>query len=129
MLTPTRIYIASLLPLVQAGKIKALAHITGGGITENLPRVLPAQLSARVDLNQLRLPNVFAWMMQAGAIPAHEMLTTFNCGVGMVLVVESAQAEAIAASLTRAGETVMTLGTLVPAGAQRVLYEGALCAA
>ena len=126
LLTPTRIYVKSLLPLLDAGQVKALAHITGGGLTENLPRVLPAGLSARIDLSRWTLPPVFAWMQQVGTIPEHEMLTTFNCGIGMILVVAAETAESVQAALAEAGEQVYRMGQLEAADSARVVYEGAL---
>ena len=129
LLEPTRIYVASLLPLLNAGKIKALSHITGGGLTENLPRVLPASLSATIDLSAWKLPPVFDWMQRTGDIPTSEMLRTFNCGLGMILVVAANDAAQVTEQLTAAGETVTRIGTLTAATAERVTYEGALCAA
>jgi phosphoribosylformylglycinamidine cyclo-ligase len=129
LLSPTRIYVKSLLPSLNAGKIKGLAHITGGGLTENLPRVLPANLSANISLDAWKLPPVFTWMQQVGNIPQHEMLLTFNCGIGMILVVSAAEATDVAATLSAAGEEVVQLGTLTEAGSERVSYQGKLCAA
>ena len=88
LLEPTRIYVRELLPLVQAGKIKGLAHITGGGILENIPRVLPGNCHALIDVSQWRLPPVFAYLQQGGSIDAQEMARTFNCGIGMAVIVE-----------------------------------------
>jgi len=88
LLEPTRIYVRELLPLVQAGKIKGLAHITGGGFLENIPRVLPDNCHAVIDVSQWRLPPVFAYLQQGGSIAPQEMARTFNCGVGMAVIVE-----------------------------------------
>lgn len=126
LLTPTRIYVKSLLPLIQAGKILGLSHITGGGLTENLPRVLPASVSAQIDLASWPLPPVFAWMQQVGQITEDEMLRTFNCGIGMILVVAPEHADAVAKALAHAGETVVTLGQLVAPAAERVIYQNHL---
>lgn len=126
LLTPTRIYVKSLLPSLNAGAIKALAHITGGGLTENLPRVLPEGVSAAIDLTSWKLPPVFAWLQEAGDVATDEMLRTFNSGIGMVLVVAKQDALSVRATLEKAGERVVLLGELVPAGATRVLYEGSL---
>lgn len=128
LLSPTRIYVQSLLPILAQGRIKGLAHITGGGLTENLPRVLPAHLSARIDLGAWKLPNIFAWLQRAGNVPEHEMLTTFNCGIGMIAVVAASEAASVTQALADAGEEVFTLGTLTDAGDTRVAYHGALCA-
>lgn len=126
LLSPTRIYVQSLLPLTNAGKIKALAHITGGGLTENLPRVLPANLSANIDLSSWKLPNIFGWMQKVGSIPEHEMLMTFNCGIGMIAVVSADEAADVKAALEKSGEDVYTIGTLTEAGDARVNYSGKL---
>jgi phosphoribosylformylglycinamidine cyclo-ligase len=88
LLEPTRIYVRELLPLVQAGKIKGLAHITGGGLLENIPRVLPGNCHAVIDVSQWQLPPVFAYLQQGGSIDAQEMARTFNCGIGMAVIVE-----------------------------------------
>jgi phosphoribosylformylglycinamidine cyclo-ligase len=128
LLTPTRIYVKSLLPLIQAGSIKALAHITGGGLTENLPRVLPKGVNATINLAAWKLPPVFAWMQEVGNISSEELLRTFNCGLGMIAVVRAAQAEEVTAALTALGETVVTIGSLSTDGAARVSYTGALTA-
>jgi len=126
LLTPTRIYVKSLLPTLNAGKIKALAHITGGGLTENLPRVLPEHLSASIDLTTWKLPNVFAWLQQAGKVPTDEMLRTFNCGIGMVLVVGKDEALEVRAALEKSGERVVLMGEMIPAADTKVVYEGSL---
>ncbi len=105
LLTPTRLYVRSLLPLARAGRIKALAHITGGGLTENVPRVLRKGLSARFDLGAWERPGVFRWLQQTGNITDDEMLRTFNCGLGLVIVVAKAEAGALVADLNAAGET------------------------
>ncbi len=130
LLSPTRIYVKSLLPLTNAGKIKALSHITGGGLTENLPRVLPANLSAQINLDSWKLPHLFEWLRTAaGEIPTHEMLMTFNCGIGMIAVVGASDVEQVTASLTASGEAVSVIGSLIPATDTRVAYTGQLCAA
>ena len=126
LLTPTRIYVRSLLAALRAtGGIKALAHITGGGLTENIPRVLPAGATARIDLNALPVPPVFRWLTGLGAIEEHELLRTFNCGVGMAVVVSAEQAGAVAAALAAEGETVVAIGR-IEEGDRTVAYDGAL---
>ncbi len=110
LLTPTRIYVRSLLRLHQAGLLKAAAHITGGGLIGNLPRVLPEGVVAKLDASRWQLPEVFVWLAQAGGIPPAEMFRVFNCGIGMALVVsDAAQAQSM---LTGLGETVFPIGTL-----------------
>jgi phosphoribosylformylglycinamidine cyclo-ligase len=112
LLTPTRIYVKPLLAAHRAGLVKAAAHITGGGLPGNLPRVLPAGVLAALDARAFAVPPVFAWLAQAGGIAADEMLRVFNCGVGMVVVVAAAQAEAAEALFRTAGETVSRIGVL-----------------
>ena len=109
LLTPTRLYVKSCLEAVRAGGVHALAHITGGGLTENLPRVLQG-LGAEIDLASWDKPGVFQWLQAQGGIAEAEMLKTFNYGIGMVLVVSADRAEALSALLGEAGETVCTLG-------------------
>uniref|UniRef100_UPI00025585D7 AIR synthase-related protein n=1 Tax=Oceanicola sp. S124 TaxID=1042378 RepID=UPI00025585D7 len=109
LLTPTRLYVKSCLEAVRAGGVHALAHITGGGLTENLPRVLQG-LGAEIDLTSWDKPGVFQWLQAQGGIAEAEMLKTFNYGIGMVLVVAPDQADALSALLSEAGETVATLG-------------------
>jgi phosphoribosylformylglycinamidine cyclo-ligase len=125
LLTPTRIYVKPLLAAIRGtGTIKALAHVTGGGFVDNIPRVLPAHLSAEIDLTVLTPPPVFDWLARAGGITEAEMLRTFNCGIGMVVVVAEADAAAATATLAAAGENVSRLGRLVPRGATGVLFHG-----
>jgi phosphoribosylformylglycinamidine cyclo-ligase len=113
LLTPTRIYVKSCLAAIRAGGVKALAHITGGGLPENLPRVLPEDLAARIDAGSWPRPAVFDWLAQAGAIPAPDVWRTFNCGIGMVAVVDPGSAEALSARLSAGGEHVYRLGQIV----------------
>jgi phosphoribosylformylglycinamidine cyclo-ligase len=124
LLTPTRLYVKQALAAVRAGGVHALAHITGGGLTENLPRVLPEELGADIDLNAWELPGVFKWMAATGGIAEAEMLKTFNCGIGMILSVAADQADALTAVLEAEGETVSRLGTVTKGAGMR--YSGAL---
>jgi phosphoribosylformylglycinamidine cyclo-ligase len=124
LLTPTRLYVTQVLEAVRAGGVHALAHITGGGLTENLPRVLPAGMGAEIDLGSWNLPPVFKWMRDVGGIAEAEMLKTFNCGIGMIAVVDPEQAEALRGLLEARGETVHVLGRVV--AGQGVCYSGAL---
>ncbi len=112
LLTPTRLYVKPALQAIRAGGVHALAHITGGGLTENLPRVLPEGLGAEIDLNAWDLPPVFRWMAETGGIVEAEMLKTFNCGIGMIVVCAEDRADELAALLAEAGETVSRLGTV-----------------
>lgn len=123
LLAPTRIYVPALQALRARVPIHALAHITGGGLTENLPRSLPAHLAAEVDQGSWAWPPVFAWLAGQGPVSHEEMLRTFNCGIGMVAVVPQASTEAAIAALTEAGEWAWRLGRVVAAdGADRIRY-------
>ncbi|HEV7417079.1 MAG TPA: AIR synthase-related protein, partial [Tianweitania sediminis] len=127
LLMPTRIYVRSLLQAIRnTHGIKALAHITGGGFPDNIPRVLPAEWSADIDLGSIDVPPVFSWLAETGGVAEHEMLRTFNCGIGMIAVVAAGQAAQVAAVLQQAGETVTPIGRIVPARDQRVVYRGSL---
>ncbi|HWK94073.1 MAG TPA: phosphoribosylformylglycinamidine cyclo-ligase [Pseudolabrys sp.] len=128
ILTPTRIYVKSCLAAIRATKaVKGFAHITGGGFPDNIPRVLPKGLGARIDLTKVNAPPVFRWLAQVGNIAPHEMLRTFNCGVGMIVVVAPKDAAAVADAFAKAGETVATIGSVIRAGGEeRVVYDGAL---
>ncbi len=125
LLAPTRIYVRPLLDALRSHRINAMAHITGGGLSENLPRVLPAGLGARIDLDAWPLPPLFAWLMEAGNVAPQEMLRTFNCGIGMTVIAPPAAAGALSAALTAAGESVLQIGT-VSADAEGVVYRGTL---
>jgi len=114
LLTPTRIYVRSLLPLAQEGRIKGLAHITGGGILENIPRVLPENCHAIVDSAAWDLPEVFALLQQGGGIEPGEMARTFNCGIGMAVIVDAADRDQVTRQLEGAGETVFEIGRIEP---------------
>ena len=112
LLEPTRIYVKSLLPLVRDGRIQALAHITGGGLLENIPRVLPDGCHATVDANSWELPRVFAFLQAGGAIEPAEMARTFNCGIGMVAIVRPEDSDSVTEALTAAGETIFAIGRI-----------------
>ena len=112
LLAPTRIYVASLLPQIRAGRIKGLAHITGGGLVENIPRILPSGLSARLDATSWPLPGMFSWLAAAGPVAAAEMVRTFNCGIGMVAVAAPEDADALAGDLRATGEVVFEIGVI-----------------
>ena len=142
LLTPTRIYVKPLLAAIKAtggarGAIKALAHITGGGLSENVPRVLPDNVAARIDLGAFTAPGVFGWLAKAGRLSDVEMLKTFNCGLGMVVVAAKAQADGVLAALRAAGEAPLIVGEITAPGGVRsdakgkgeawaVAYSGAL---
>ncbi|ODT76091.1 MAG: phosphoribosylformylglycinamidine cyclo-ligase [Pelagibacterium sp. SCN 64-44] len=127
LLTPTRIYVKPLLAALRAGLgIKALAHITGGGFIDNIPRVLPETLSAHVDLNAVSVPPVFGWLARVGGMSEREMLRTFNCGVGMLVAVAPADAEKLITHLEAAGERAALVGHLRPRGEEPVTFEGRL---
>ncbi|MEL7215034.1 MAG: phosphoribosylformylglycinamidine cyclo-ligase [Pseudomonadota bacterium] len=113
LLTPTRLYVTAVLAAIQAGGVHALAHITGGGLTENVPRVLPEGLGATIDASAWTRPPVFNWLASTGPIAAEEMLRTFNCGIGMCVVVAADKVDAITELLESKGETVWRIGEVV----------------
>jgi phosphoribosylformylglycinamidine cyclo-ligase len=110
LLAPTRLYVRAALAAIRAGGVRALAHVTGGGLPENLPRVLPAGCGAAIDLAEWPLPPVFAWLRETGRIAEPELRRTFNCGIGMVLVAEPSRAEALIDLLAAEGEAARPLG-------------------
>jgi phosphoribosylformylglycinamidine cyclo-ligase len=112
LLAPTKIYVKSTLAAIKAGHVKALSHITGGGFLENIPRVMPKDTLAEVDTSTWGLPGVFGWLQSEGALSSKEMARTFNCGIGMVVVVAPEHAEAAKAILQEHGETVYTIGQI-----------------
>ncbi len=126
LLTPTRIYVKSALAAVRAGTVRALAHITGGGLIENIPRVLPDGLGVTMDASAWPLPPVFSWLMKTGGLSPLEMARTFNVGLGMIAVVPADRAEEAKAILAGAGEKVFTVGTVQPVqeGGARVTVNG-----
>jgi phosphoribosylformylglycinamidine cyclo-ligase len=124
LLAPTRLYVRPALAAIRAGGVRALAHVTGGGLTENLPRVLPEGLGAGIDLGAWRLPPVFGWLAAEGGLAEAELLKTFNAGIGMVVVVAPGKAAEVTATLEAAGETVSRIGTVIPG--QGVSYRGRL---
>ncbi len=112
LMAPTRIYVKSLLPLIRAGKIGALAHITGGGLLENIPRALPKGLHAVINADAWPQPRLMAFLQAQGGIEPGEMARTFNCGVGMAVIVRSEDAASVTAQLETAGETVLAIGRI-----------------
>jgi phosphoribosylformylglycinamidine cyclo-ligase len=112
-LTPTRIYVKSVLAAVKTGGVKALAHITGGGLVDNVPRVLPDAVQADIDGARWKLPSVFAWLMKTGGVPRDDMIRTFNCGIGMVSVVAPDSEARVTQVLKEHGETVHRIGRIV----------------
>jgi phosphoribosylformylglycinamidine cyclo-ligase len=128
LLAPTRLYVRSCLRAIrQTGAVKALAHITGGGFTDNIPRVLPHHLGVAIDLARLPVLPVFKWLAERGNIAEGELLRTFNCGIGMVAIVEPEAVKAVSEVLADAGESVTPLGKVIAAeGEHRVVYNGHL---
>ena len=112
LLTPTRIYVKSCLAAIRAGGVHALAHITGGGLLENIPRVLPKGLAARLDSSSWEEPALFGWLAEAGGIARHEMYRTFNCGIGMAVIVPAETADDLTAVFRNCGETVTRIGRI-----------------
>ncbi|NCF35429.1 MAG: phosphoribosylformylglycinamidine cyclo-ligase [Gammaproteobacteria bacterium] len=113
LIEPTRIYVKSLLELSRHCQLNAIAHITGGGLIDNIPRVLPAQLAASIDLSSWELPAVFKWLQQSGNIDDEEMMRTFNCGAGMVLAIDAQQEQQCLQQLRQLGETAWVIGEII----------------
>jgi phosphoribosylformylglycinamidine cyclo-ligase len=128
LLTPTRLYVKSCLRAIrETGAVKGLAHITGGGLTDNIPRVLPEDLGVGIDLARVPVLPVFKWLAEQGGIAELELLRTFNCGIGMIAIVRSDAVDAVMDAFTEAGETVALLGEVIEAkGDHRVVYNGHL---
>jgi phosphoribosylformylglycinamidine cyclo-ligase len=128
LLTPTKLYVKSCLRAIrETGAVKGLAHITGGGFTDNIPRVLPKGLGVRVDLSQVHVLPVFKWLAAQAGIAELEMLRTFNCGIGMVAIVKAEEAVRVMDVLASSGETVFQLGHVIEAaGDERVVYDNHL---
>ena len=112
MLVPTRMYVKSCLAAIREGGVHALAHITGGGLTENIPRVLPDGLGVKLDAAEWVVPNLFKWMAKAGGVASDEMNRTFNCGVGMVCVIAADRVEHLRSVFEANGERVFTIGSV-----------------
>ena len=128
LLTPTRLYVKSCLRAIrETGAVKGLAHITGGGFTDNIPRVLPKGLGVGIDLARVPVLPVFKWLAEQGGIAELELLRTFNCGIGMIAIVEPGAVDNVMQVFSDAGETVVQLGQVIPAeGEHRVVYNGHL---
>jgi phosphoribosylformylglycinamidine cyclo-ligase len=127
LLEPTRIYVKALLAAMKrAGGVRALAHITGGGFPDNLPRVLPDGVGIEIDLSAIAVPPVFGWLAKEGGVAQAEMLRTFNCGIGMVVVVAADAVEAVESALAQAGEPAVRLGRITERGPEPVTFTGAL---
>ena len=125
LMAPTRIYVKSLLPLLAARRIKGLAHITGGGLLENIPRVLPADAHALIDADGWEQSRLMAFLQAQGAIEAEEFARTFNCGIGMAVIVAQQEAGEVSAELTAAGETVLSIGR-IEAGTRGCTVRGSV---
>ena len=124
LLTPTKLYVKGAVAALRADAVSALAHITGGGLTENLPRVLPVGLAAEIDLNAWDLPPVFKWLAAEGDMAEAEMLKTFNAGIGMVAVVSADKVEAAKAAFAEDGHAAIEIGRITTGNG--VTYSGAL---
>ena len=124
LMEPTKIYVKSLLSLLDKVPVHAFAHITGGGLTENLPRVLPIGLDAKIDLSSWAFPDIFLWLQQQGNVTQADMLTTFNCGIGMIVCVAEADQQATLDALHATGETAFVIGELFESeGKPDVIYS------
>ena len=131
LLTPTRIYVKPLLAAIRGtggsglnGAIKALSHITGGGLSENVPRVMPKDMAARIDLASFDVPPVFGWLAKTGNISDAELLRTFNCGIGMIAVVSKAKVDEVIAKLKAAGEQPVIMGDVIPPTGEKSEAKG-----
>ena len=124
LLAPTRLYVKPALAAIKCGGVHGFAHITGGGLTENIPRMIPEDLAPHIDLNTWTLPAVFKWLCDQGGLPETELLKTFNAGIGLVIAVDASTVEATENALIEAGETVYRIGSV--AQGQAVRYSGAL---
>ena len=122
LLTPTRIYVSSCLSLHETGLAKAFAHITGGGLTENIPRILPDGMGVHLEAASWPLPDIFGWLIESGEIPREEMIRTFNCGIGMVVVVAPEDVEPACKNLSDSGADALVIGEVIVAqGDEQVL--------
>ncbi|MEG8099180.1 phosphoribosylformylglycinamidine cyclo-ligase [Candidatus Liberibacter brunswickensis] len=129
LLTPTRIYVNPLLQIIKkTRKIKSLAHITGGGLTENIPRAIPSHLTASIDLNYIEIPKIISWLSKKAHIDNVEILRTFNCGIGMILIIHPENKELIIKSFKDKNENIIHLGEVIPRNNKRspILYKGSL---
>ena len=126
LLEPTRIYVKPMLALIRTGVVNAMSHITGGGLLENIPRVLPNDTKAVIDTNSWQLPALFQWLQSGGNVEPREMYRTLNCGVGMVIVVPAEQKEKALSLLAEAGETAWEIGHIAKAqdGEEQVTLAG-----
>lgn len=123
LLAPTKIYVKAIHQLLPDFDIHAMAHITGGGLLENIPRVLPENAQAVIDANSWQLPEVFQWLQENGNVETTEMHRTFNCGVGMVLIVDASEADAIVEKLRQNGDTAWRLGSIESGDKEQVLFK------
>jgi len=125
LMTPTKIYVTTILQLIANIEVHGIAHITGGGITENLPRILPDHCQAEVDCNAWEMPAIFKWLQQLGEIDLAEMLLTFNCGIGMIVCVQAEDAERTISQLTQSGEQAFAMGVIKEKRSESVIvYKG-----
>ena len=127
LLKPTRIYVKPILDIIKTKNIKGIAHITGGGLTKNVPRILPTNLDANIDLNSWSPEPIFSWLKNNGRIMNSEMLSTFNCGVGLVVIVDKSDSQNISNMLTDLGEKVFKIGEIV-SGSGKVKYQNSVFA-
>ena len=112
LLEPTRIYVQQILGLIKEVPIKAIAHITGGGLIENIPRVIPEDLAVQIDAKSWKLPPIFEWLREKGNVDAHEMYKTFNCGVGLVLCIDADNSDKTLSYLKNIGEDAWVIGQI-----------------
>ena len=128
MLKPTRIYVTSCLNVVKNGRIKALAHITGGGLLENIPRVLPSTCGVKIDGKYWNAPPIFKWLQKSGNITDEEMARTFNCGIGMIVIVRDEDAERTIKEFINQGEMAVKIGKVTNSPNQEIDLHNLECA-
>jgi phosphoribosylformylglycinamidine cyclo-ligase len=123
LLTPTKIYVKSILALLEQVDVRAISHITGGGFYENIPRILPEGLAAKITLGTWEVPAIFPYIQKCGNIETKEMYSTYNMGAGMMMFVNAEDAEAVVEALRAAGETANIIGEVVKSDTERVILE------
>ena len=121
LIEPTKIYVKSILSLIENHSVHAISHITGGGLLENIPRVLPQHLAAKLDTNSWQMPEIFQWLQKQGNIESNEMYRVLNCGVGMVVVVPQEESKTVIAKLNELGESAWLIGEVIESSDEQVI--------
>ena len=124
VISPTKIYVDSILKLLEQKKpINAIAHITGGGLTENIPRVLPDKMKAMINLDEIELPQLFKWFQEEGNLSNSELLKTFNCGIGMIIILDNKNRDSVIKDSTKMNYKVFEIGSIIKKSGSQVIYE------